>query len=224
MIDKGAVEDREYRIIRADGEVRWLSDKCFVSHRNDPSERLVVVGIAEDITEKKHLEDELQRLATTDVLTQSSNRRHFFELANQAFDSACAQGTPLAFLLLDIDDFKDINDTYGHLEGDQVLRRIAESGRGVLRRGDLFGRIGGEEFAAILPGCAPEMALQVAERLGKEIQALSFSVEGHAFTVTVSQGLTSLREDDSTLDKLFGRADATMYEAKRQGKNRVIAG
>jgi diguanylate cyclase (GGDEF)-like protein len=76
----------------------------------------------------------------------------------------------------------------------------------------------------VLPGCAPEMALQVAERLGKEIQALSFSVEGHAFTVTVSQGLTSLREDDSTLDSLFGRADAAMYEAKRQGKNRVIAG
>ena len=180
--------------------------------------------MAEDITEKKHMELELHRLATTDVLTQSSNRRHFFECANQAFDSACAQSAPLAFLLLDIDDFKDVNDSYGHLEGDQVLRRIAESGRGVLRRGDLFGRIGGEEFAAVLPGCAPHMALQVAERLGKEIQALSFSYEGREFTVTVSQGLANLREDDSTLDSLFARADAAMYEAKRQGKNRVIEG
>jgi diguanylate cyclase (GGDEF)-like protein len=125
---------------------------------------------------------------------------------------------------MDIDDFKDVNDTYGHLEGDQVLRRIAESGRGVLRRGDLFGRIGGEEFAAVLPGCAPQMALQVAERLGKEIQALSFSYEGRDFSVTVSQGLASLREEDSTLDSLFARADAAMYEAKRQGKNRVIEG
>lgn len=148
----------------------------------------------------------------------------FFECANQAFDNACAQGAPLAFLLLDIDDFKDVNDSYGHLEGDQVLRRIAESGRGVLRRGDLFGRIGGEEFAAVLPGCAPEMAMQVAERLGKEIQALSFSCEGRAFTVTVSQGLANLCEDDSTLDSLFARADTAMYEAKRQGKNRVVAG
>ncbi len=80
VIEKGSIEDREYRIIRADGEVRWLSDKCFVSQRADVSQRLIVVGIAEDITEKKHLEDELQRLATTDVLTQSSNRRHFFRM------------------------------------------------------------------------------------------------------------------------------------------------
>jgi diguanylate cyclase (GGDEF)-like protein len=180
--------------------------------------------MAEDITEKKQMELELHRLATTDVLTQSSNRRHFFECANLAFDTACAKGEPLAFLLLDIDDFKDVNDSYGHLEGDQVLRRIAESGRGVLRRGDLFGRIGGEEFAAVLPGCAPEMALQVAERLGREIQELSFSYEGQAFSVTISQGLASLTEADSTLDSLFARADAAMYEAKRLGKNRVVAG
>lgn len=223
VLTTGAVEDREYRIITADGQIRWLCDKCYINQQADPDKPLIVVGIAEDITEKKQLELELHRLATTDVLTQSSNRRHFFECANQAFDVACAQGAPLAFLLLDIDDFKDINDTYGHLEGDQVLRRIAESGRGVLRRGDLFGRIGGEEFAAVLPGCAPEMALQVAQRLGREIQALSFSYDGRAFNVTVSQGLASLRDSDSTLDSLFARADAAMYEAKRLGKNRVIA-
>ncbi|WP_278407120.1 GGDEF domain-containing protein [Pseudomonas rhodesiae] len=222
VLEQGAVENREYRIITAEGKIRWLSDKCYINQQVEPGEPVIVVGIAEDITEKKQLELELHRLATTDVLTQSSNRRHFFECANQAFDTASVQGAPLAFLLLDIDDFKDINDTYGHLEGDQVLRRIAESGRGVLRRGDLFGRIGGEEFAAVLPGCAPEMALQVAERLGKEIQALNFSYEGQAFGVTVSQGLANLSEEDSTLDNLFARADAAMYEAKRQGKNRII--
>ena len=224
MLEQGTVEDREYRIITADGQIRWLSDKCYINQQVEPGEPVIVVGMAEDITEKKQLEIELHRLATTDVLTQSSNRRHFFECANQAFDSACAQGAPLAFLLLDIDDFKEVNDTYGHLEGDQVLRRIAESGRGVLRRGDLFGRIGGEEFAAVLPGCAPEMALQVAERLGKEIQALGFSYEGRDFSVTISQGLANLHEEDSTLDSLFARADAAMYEAKRLGKNRVVAG
>jgi len=126
--------------------------------------------------------------------------------------------------LLDIDDFKVINDTYGHLEGDQVLQRIAGSGRGVLRRGDLFGRIGGEEFAAVLPGCTPEMALQVAERLRHEIQQLSFSHEEQSFSVTVSQGLASLSAEDTNLDSLFGRADTAMYEAKRQGKNRVMVG
>jgi diguanylate cyclase (GGDEF)-like protein len=184
---------------------------------------VIIVGIAEDITDKKHMETELHRLATTDVLTQSSNRRHFFECANREFEEARLQGAPLAFLLLDIDDFKQINDSYGHPEGDNVLQRIAECGRGSLRRGDLFGRIGGEEFAAVFPGCAPDMALQVAERLQQEIQRLSFNHEGQTFGITVSQGLTSLRDGDDSLESLFARADAAMYEAKRQGKNRIIS-
>jgi diguanylate cyclase (GGDEF)-like protein len=185
---------------------------------------VIIVGIAEDITEKKQMETELHRLATTDVLTQSSNRRHFFEGAHREFEQARQQGKPLAFLLLDIDDFKVINDTYGHPEGDKVLQRIAESGRAALRRGDLFGRIGGEEFAAVFPGCAPDMAMQVAERLEREIQQLSFSHDNRTFGITVSQGLTSLTPEDESLDSLFARADAAMYTAKRQGKNRIISG
>lgn len=222
VIEKGSIEDREYRIIRADGEIRWLSDKCFVSHQTDAGHRLIVVGIAEDITEKKELESELQRLATTDVLTQSSNRRHFFECAQREFEQARMNGTPMAFLLLDIDDFKLVNDTYGHQEGDLVLQRIAECGRGALRRGDLFGRIGGEEFAAIFPGCAPDMARQIAERLQREIQRLSFQHDGITFGISASQGLTNLGEADQSLEALYGRADAAMYQAKRQGKNQIV--
>lgn len=224
VLEKGAVEDREYRIIDAQGQVRWLSDKCFINRNAEPGQRLIVVGIAEDITEKKQLETELQRLATTDVLTQSSNRRHFFECANREFEQARLQGSSLAFLLLDIDDFKVINDTYGHPEGDIVLQRIAESGRAALRRGDLFGRIGGEEFAAVFPGCTADMARQVAERLQREIQRQNFSHQGQTFTITVSQGLTGLLAEDESLDNLFARADSAMYEAKRQGKNRIIIG
>lgn len=223
VLVNGAVEDREYRIIAADGQVRWLSDKCFINRQAEPGEPVIIVGIAEDITEKKQMETELHRLATTDVLTQSSNRRHFFECANHEFEQARLQGKPLAFLLLDIDDFKVINDTYGHPEGDKVLQRIAESGRAALRRGDLFGRIGGEEFAAVFPGCAPDMAMQVAERLQREIQRLSFSHDDQTFGITVSQGLTSLTPEDENLDSLFARADAAMYQAKRQGKNRIIS-
>ncbi|WP_191489325.1 GGDEF domain-containing protein [Pseudomonas sp. FEN] len=222
VLEKGAVEDREYRIISADGQIRWLSDKCFISRHAQPGQQVIVVGIAEDITEKKALEDELQRLATTDVLTGSSNRRHFFESAHRAFEQARLQDSPLAFLLLDIDDFKQINDNYGHPEGDLVLQRIAEAGRGALRGGDLFGRIGGEEFAVLLPGCAPEMARQIAERLQREIQRLSFSHDGQSFGVTVSQGLTSLTPGDESLDPLFARADSAMYQAKRQGKNQIV--
>jgi diguanylate cyclase (GGDEF)-like protein/PAS domain S-box-containing protein len=222
VLEKGAIEDREYRIIAADGQVRWLSDKCFINRQAEPGQPVIIVGIAEDITDKKQMETELKRLATTDALTQSSNRRHFFEGAHQAFEKALQQGTPLSFLMLDIDDFKVINDTYGHQEGDNVLQRIAESGRAALRRGDLFGRIGGEEFAAVFPGCTPDMALQVAERLQREIQRLSFKHDGQAFAITASQGLTSLVAGDQNVDSLFARADAAMYQAKREGKNRIV--
>jgi diguanylate cyclase (GGDEF)-like protein/PAS domain S-box-containing protein len=224
VLVKGAVEDREYRIITADGQVRWLSDKCFINRQAEPGQPVIIVGIAEDITDKKQMESELHRLATTDVLTQSSNRRHFFDCAHLEFEQARKKGTPLAFLLLDIDDFKLINDTYGHPEGDNVLQRIAECGQAALRRGDVFGRIGGEEFAAVFPGCAPDMAMQVAERLQREIQRLSFSHDDQTFGITVSQGLTSLTAEDESLDSLFARADAAMYQAKRQGKNRIISG
>ena len=224
VLINGAVEDREYRIIAADGQVRWLSDKCFINRLAEPGQPMIIVGIAEDITDKKHIETELQRLATTDGLTQSSNRRHFFDCAHREFEQARKQGEPLSFLLLDIDDFKVINDTYGHQVGDSVLQRIAESGRASLRRGDVFGRIGGEEFAAVFPGCAPDMAMQVAERLQREIQRLGFCHGDQTFGITISQGLTRLTAEDANIDALFARADAAMYEAKRQGKNRIICG
>lgn len=225
VLEKGAVETREYRIIRGDGQLRWLSDKCFIGRVSENGQGPIVVGIAEDITEKKQLEGELQRLATTDALTQSSNRRHFFECAQREFDLARQFANPLAFLLLDIDDFKRINDSHGHLMGDQVLQRVAECGASVLRRGDLFGRIGGEEFALLLPGCQPDLAEQIAERLQHEIQGLSFAgSDGEAFGVTASLGVTYLNASDIDLRALFARADAAMYQAKRQGKNQVMVG
>ncbi|EKM95207.1 GGDEF domain-containing protein [Stutzerimonas degradans] len=223
VLDEGAVETREYRIIRGDGQLRWLSDKCFLGRRAENGQGPIIVGIAEDITEKKQLEGELQRLATTDVLTQSSNRRHFFDCAQREFEHAQQFASPLAFLLLDIDDFKRINDTHGHPIGDQVLQRVAQCGASVLRRGDVFGRIGGEEFAAVLPGCQPDLAEQIAQRLQREIQRLSFALpNGTRFSVTASFGLTYLRADDTELASVFARADAAMYKAKRLGKNQVI--
>ncbi|UTW06125.1 GGDEF domain-containing protein [Pseudomonas benzenivorans] len=224
VLETGAVETREYRIIRGDGQLRWLNDKCFIGREGEAGDPHIIVGIAEDITEKKQLEGELHRLATTDVLTQSSNRRHFFECALREFEHARQFATPLAFLLLDIDDFKQINDRYGHQMGDQVLQRLAQCGASILRRGDLFGRIGGEEFAALFPGCEPTLAQQIAERLQREVKRLGFSHQGKAFAITVSQGLTSLEPDDQSLDALFARADAAMYVAKRQGKNQIVRG
>ncbi len=223
VLDVGSVEQREYRIIRGDGEVRWLSDKCFISPSNPFGGQSLIVGIAEDITEKKTLQNELHRLATSDVLTGASNRRHFFECAEILFAEASSSGRPLSFLLLDIDDFKKINDKHGHQMGDRVLQRVAHCGAYVLRRDDLFGRIGGEEFAAIFPNCDAQQARQVAERLQREVQRLQFSNDGETFGVTISQGITVLGEGDE-LDDLYARADAAMYQAKRQGKDCIVLG
>lgn len=220
VLETGSVEQREYRIIRGDGQIRWLSDKCFVSNAGGQE---LIVGIVEDITEKKQLQSELQMLATTDVLTAISNRRYFFESANKAFDEARATDQPLSFLLLDVDDFKKINDSHGHQIGDRVLQRIAHCGTYVLRRDDLFGRIGGEEFAAIFPGCDVQQAKQIAERLEREVQRLSFSVDDSTFSVTVSQGLTTLQPGDD-LEDLYIRADEAMYQAKHRGKNCIVLG
>lgn len=224
VLEHGAVEDREYRIITADGHIRWLSDKCYINQQVEPGAPTIVVGMAEDITEKKQMALELHRLATTDVLTQSSNRRYFFDSAEQAFRDCKATSTSLAFLLLDVDDFKKINDAYGHQVGDVVLQRIAQSGAGALRRGDLFGRIGGEEFAVLLPGCDETMARQIGERLQREVQRLRFNEAEHFFSVTISQGLTLLQPDDQNLSALYSRADAALYQAKRTGKDRMVQG
>lgn len=223
VFEKGAVEHREYRIVRGDGQLRWLSDKCFCS-TGGASDGSIIVGIAEDITEKKRRESELRLLATTDGLTQSSNRRHFFEYAQGQFQQARQNGIPLAFLVLDVDDFKRINDSHGHQVGDRVLHRLARCGAGLLRRGDLFGRIGGEEFAALFPGCRPEVALQIAERLQRSIRDLVFDADDQTFRITVSQGLVNLSPGDANLGALYARADEAMYRAKRLGKNCIVQG
>ncbi|GAB3377179.1 sensor domain-containing diguanylate cyclase [Azotobacter armeniacus] len=221
VFDKGAVEQREYRIIRGDGQLRWLNDKCYCGDPDESGRARIIVGLAEDITERKQLEGELQRLASTDGLTRSSNRRHFFECAQRELQLARQYGTSLAFLLLDIDDFKRINDTHGHQVGDQVLQRLADCCATTLRGGDLFGRIGGEEFAALFPRCRPEQALPIAERLQRSIGELVFHAGGDTFRITVSQGLVGLGPDDD-LGALYARADAAMYQAKQQGKDRVV--
>ena len=164
---------------------------------------------------------ELQRLATPDVLTQSSNRRYFFDNAEQAFNESKQAGTALAFLLLDVDDFKKVNDRYGHQVGDRVLQRVAQCASGALRRGDLFGRIGGEEFAVLLPGCDQVTARQIGERLQREVQRLRFKEDEQTFGISVSQGLTLLQPHDENLSALYGRADAALYQAKRNGKDRI---
>jgi len=222
VLDEGAVETREYRIIRGDGQLRWLSDKCFLGRRADRGQGPIIVGIAEDITEKKQLEGELQRLATTDVLTQSSNRRHFFECARGEFERARQFASSLAFLLLDIDDFKRINDTHGHDGGDQILQQVGALLASNTRGGDYAFRLGGEEFLLVLVDIDANKAFAAAEKLRERIAREQFRLSnGAVLQVTVSIGM-AVHDGHPDYERLLQQADQALYQAKHEGRNRCV--
>lgn len=182
-------------------------------------------GIDRDITERKRLERELEYQAHTDVLTGLHNRRHFFELAEQELTRSRRYGKQLSLLMLDVDQFKLLNDTYGHHVGDTVLQKLSEICTRTLREIDIAGRIGGEEFAILLPETMADHALEVAERLRLAIAGATVQREQGDCPVqfTVSIGITSLVATDSQIDELLRRADAALYVAKQAGRNRVSA-
>jgi diguanylate cyclase (GGDEF)-like protein len=175
-----------------------------------------------DITERKRFEAELQALATTDELTGLSNRRHFVSRLQEEIARIQRMGDyASSVLMLDVDYFKKINDTHGHIAGDQVLREFAEVLRRNLRKIDMPGRLGGEEFAVILPGTSAEAAKHQAERLCLEIRRAPFVTQAAAIPVTVSIGVTAIQASDEAFDTVLGRADHALYQAKQNGRNRV---
>jgi diguanylate cyclase (GGDEF)-like protein/PAS domain S-box-containing protein len=171
--------------------------------------------------ENAHLYAEVERLATMDELTGIANRRKLFEMGQREFDRARRYGTPLAAILLDIDRFKKVNDTYGHNAGDRVLARIAATISGNVREVDLFGRYGGEEFVLLLPHSSQDSAAEVAERLRRLVEELRFETDRGVMSVTISLGIAMLTPDIPSLATLIDRADQAMYAAKQAGRNRV---
>jgi len=174
-----------------------------------------------DATKRKALEEELMRQASTDFLTGIANRREFIQLSEREVSRAKRHDTPLAALSLDIDHFKRINDTYGHSAGDDVLRRLAQVVQANLRDHDIFGRIGGEEFAVTLIECPMHEALEIAERLRHALSKTLTGEAGRGVRFTVSIGVAGLMGGDS-LDCLLTRADGALYAAKRSGRNKVM--
>ena len=172
-----------------------------------------------DHSQRKRLEMELQRLATTDALTLLANRRAFFERGQPALETARRYGHQVAMLMIDVDHFKSINDRYGHGAGDTMLRLLADRLREVLRQADLIARIGGEEFAALMPETDLDAAMQVAERLREMCDGLTPDATAEA-AVSISIGVAQWRGGES-LEHLLERADAALYRAKRAGRNRV---
>ena len=221
----------EYTIQPDGGAERFL--RMVVSNEfGERGERIAVFGVAKEITEQVYRERALrmaqqhalelaaqaQRLALTDPLTGLANRRSIFEQLTRLAQTSPQQGEPLNLVLFDIDHFKQVNDTHGHLAGDAVLQRIAELARRQVRSGDLVGRIGGEEFVWLLRGVDAGRARELAERLRESIERES--ADGDLPQVTISLGIALLRLGD-TPEQLIARADEALYRAKESGRNCV---
>ncbi|MFZ5656300.1 MAG: diguanylate cyclase [Pseudomonadota bacterium] len=161
----------------------------------------------------------LRVLALTDELTGVANRRRIELVAEEAVATALAHGRPLCLITFDIDYFKRINDSFGHLAGDEVIARVAEACQQALRQNDAIGRTGGEEFLVVLPDTGIDAAVQVGERLRGNVEALRWRDVAPELRVTVSLGVAALRADDGGVHDVLRRADAALYRAKAAGRN-----
>lgn len=187
-----------------------------------------IVTYGTDVTASKELElelvetkNKLQQLAATDYLTGIYNRRQFNKMAVQELLRCERKKLHATLMLLDIDHFKHINDTYGHACGDAILVGFTDRIRGELRSYDIFARIGGEEFAVLLPEVCNEKANMIAERYLKKIAEVPFYYNGEYITVTTSIGLSESYPNVKTLDYALQSADKFLYQAKQQGRNRA---
>ncbi len=192
-----------------------------VQYRLRPMGSIFVLVLL-DVTERRHLEAELRRLAAIDPLTGVFNRRRFVDEAEAAFHASHAHGGPLALLMLDIDHFKAVNDRYGHGIGDEVIRTVARRCQSAVRSGDVLARIGGEEFAILMPGASVTQAQDVGQGLLRAVGEQPFLVGGLVIPVGISVGGTCLNGEDPHMDAVLSRADRALYGAKRGGRGRMV--
>jgi diguanylate cyclase (GGDEF)-like protein len=171
-----------------------------------------------------HYHEEIYRLMTIDGLTQVHNRRYFDEALEREFTRSKRYARQLALIAIDIDHFKKINDTWGHLAGDSLLRQVVSAIKPKLRAQDVLARTGGEEFAILSPEIDLEGARLVAEKVRAIVEQTAMRFESVAIPCTISLGVALVRDDDDAASKLHRRADELLYAAKEAGRNRVMAG
>lgn len=189
---------------------------------NDKGELIGASKIARDISAHKRAEHELELLSQTDSLTNLKNRRHFMKIADQELARSIRYNRPLSLLMIDLDHFKKVNDTYGHLAGDRVLQNLGAMCRESFREEDVVGRMGGEEFAVMLPETPLEKAMEVAERFRQTMADAAMAMDhGLPLHCALSVGVTTLVDSQTNLDTLLSQADKALYDAKNQGRNRV---
>lgn len=220
VFDKGNAWVEADLIVKSGRKIPYY----FTGQRTSIDGQPYLVGLGTDITERHALEQEMARQARTDSLTGLSNRRHFLDLAEKELARARRYDKALSVLMLDLDEFKMVNDTYGHQAGDQVLRKVGEVCCKLLREVDVVGRMGGEEFAILLPESEFGQAMEVAERLRQDIANAAIPLEhGGLLRFSASVGVSTLGAADTSIDRLLHLADQALYEAKHSGRNRVCA-
>jgi len=203
--------EREHKVkITLGGEERIFSIKVSSVQLGSEYREIAVLS---DITSS-------QQQSTTDALTGLANRLHFNLLFSHAIKSAAREKSPLGLVFFDIDLFKNVNDTHGHLVGDDVLRTIADRVKSTLRQSDLLARWGGEEFIILLPNTPLDSATEIAEKIRQMIENHPFETAGR---ITCSFGVTQFDPNEDALSAL-GRIDELLYDAKASGRNRVVAG
>ena len=213
--------EMDYRLKRYDGQYRWINDRGIPFY--DKNKVFIgFIGSCMDVTEK--IEGQLlKEMAQNDVLCKTFNRQYSYQLLNEIFMQARESATSFSILMIDVDKFKEINDSYGHSAGDTVLKEIVSLTKGEMRGLDIIGRYGGDEFLIGLVHTKAEEALKVAERISTVIEKSSIRIDqDNQVKVTVSIGVVCLK-DEITLDELINNADKKLYEAKKEGRNRVRA-
>ncbi len=219
VFQSGKAQSAEETHVAADGTVlhHW-STKVPIRYEGVPA----LIGFSTDITEVVRLREQLRQQAITDGLTGLFNRRHFNELTVKELARARRHAHPTALLLLDIDHFKRINDQHGHPMGDAVLERVAALLRSMVRAEDTPARVGGEEFAILLPRTEGTAACQLAERILQALRTDHGILPGGA-AITASAGVVVAREGCDRLETLYAAADEQLYRAKAAGRDRVSA-
>lgn len=221
MAGKRARYEADYRLRNSNGHYIWVHDRGQVCERDADGQPTRVVGMVQDISERKQLEFQLHELASNDALTQLPNRRQGMRFFESQLELCRRLNLPLGLCFLDIDHFKSINDTYGHLAGDRILQQVAGAIAGAIRRSDMVCRWGGEEFIIVSPSAAPKEMRLVAEKVRAVLQTIRADGPAAGLTVTASVGFACFPRHANQAGKLLEMADLALYRAKQAGRNRV---
>ncbi|WP_435236662.1 GGDEF domain-containing protein [Psychromonas sp. PT13] len=178
--------------------------------------------LSEEVNRRTQLEEQLNKLANRDDLTGLFNRRYFLSKAKEMLTQSQRYNTVLAMAIIDIDNFKNINDSFGHPTGDEVLKRLAKEYKQFFRESDIYGRIGGEEFAILLPQSSTNEALKTMDKFRQKISEQHYLFNGNTINITISIGLAVTSNNLTSIDELYSIADKALYQAKNNGRNQTL--